>query len=132
MKRVFFGMASVFIFFLFFISCKSIFGPDEKANIVIDGTLSINMTSYGCPVFEGFVKNIGEKTGYNCEVKIICYSDQSKKNIIDTALGFPATLGDIKPGERKYFDAVCFKLNAISQIVAYDTEISWLDRKGII
>jgi TRAP-type C4-dicarboxylate transport system permease large subunit len=113
---------------LAFPSCKGIFTPDEKGNIVIDGALSINMTSYGRPEFDGFVKNTGNKTSYNCKVTIIVYSDTAKRNIIDTALGFPATLGDIKPGERKFFDAVCFSLNAVAQIVAYETEISWLDR----
>ena len=117
----------IIVMLLLLISCEAL-GP-SKANIVIDGILSINMTSYGCPIFEGFVKNIGKGTGYNCQVTIIVYSDAAKKIIIDSALGFPANLGDIAPGARAFFDAVCFKLNSIAQIVAYDTEISWLDKE---
>lgn len=127
MKRVFVALAVCLCFISS--SCKSIFGPDPAGNIIIDGVLSINMTSYGCPVFMGWVKNTGDKTAYNCKVTIIVYSDTAKKNIIDSASGFPANLADIAPGQRAYFEAVCFDLDAVAQIVAYDTEISWLDRK---
>jgi len=128
MRRFIVPVAIVYIF-LSLAACKSILGPDPAGKIVIDGTVSINMTTYGCPVFMGWAKNTGEKTAYNCLIKFIVYSDTAKKNIIDSASGFPATLGDIAPGARAYFEAVCFKLSDVSQIVAYDTEISWLDRK---
>jgi hypothetical protein len=98
------------------------------ANIVLDGDLVICMTSYDCPKFEGYVKNTGDGVGYNCEVDIRVYSDTSKTTIIDTASGFPANLGNIDPGQRAWFDAVCFELDSISQIVAYDVNITWLNR----
>jgi hypothetical protein len=123
MRKLFVVIVCVF----FMVGCKDIFGP-SKANIVIDGTLSINLTTYNCPIFQGWVKNIGEKTAYNCKVEIIVYSDTAKQHIIDTALGFPATLADIPAGTRVYFDAVCFNLNSIAQIIAYDTQITWLER----
>jgi hypothetical protein len=110
-----------------FPGCKNILGPDA-AKIVIDGPISINMTTYGSPQFQGWVKNTGGKTAYNCLVKFIVYSDAAKKNIIDSASGFPANLGDIAVGARAYFEAVCFKLTDVSQIVAYDTEIAFLEK----
>ncbi len=109
-------------------ACDSIFGLD-KAEIVLDGQVSILMKSYGSPYFVGWVKNIGKKTGYNCSIKFIVYSDSGKKNIVDTATGFPGNLGDIAPDTRASFEAICFGLNTIEQIVAYDHEIDWLDRK---
>jgi hypothetical protein len=128
MKRLFVLTAIVYML-LSLALCKSIFGPDAAAKIVIDGQLSINLTSYGCPVFQGWVKNTGEKTAYNCMVKVIVYSDSAKRNIIDSGSGFPANLGDITPGTRAYFEAVCFNLSAVSQVIAYDTDITWLERK---
>lgn len=120
-------MLAALVCLAFLSGCKNIFGPDA-AKVVIDGPVSINMETYGCPVFQGWVKNTGGKTAYNCLVKFIVYSDAAKKNIIDSASGFPANLGDIAVGARTYFEAVCFKLTAISQIVAYDTEISFLEK----
>jgi hypothetical protein len=102
--------------------------PAKKANIVLDGDLQRTMTSYGCPQFEGYAKNTGNNTAYNCMVEIKCYSDTTKITIIDTASGFPSDLGDINPGQRAYFNAVAFKCNSHSQIVAYDVKITWLDR----
>lgn len=84
---------------LFLIACNSPFAPEIKtANIVLDGTLQRTYTSYGSPQFEGYVKNIGNGTGYNCMVEIQCFSDPNKTTIIDTAKGFPADLGNIDPG----------------------------------
>jgi hypothetical protein len=102
--------------------------PLKKANIVLDGDLSRTMTSYGCPQFEGYVKNTGNNTAYNCMVEIKCYSDTNKVTIIDTANGFPSDLGDINPVQRAYFDAVAFKCTSHNQIKSYDVKITWLDR----
>ncbi len=128
MKRFF--VLGLFALIALASSCDSLLGPG-KAEIVLDGQMSINMTSYDRPVFMGWVKNQGKNTGYNCLVKIIVYSDSTKKNIIESASGFPGNLGDIAPGQRAYFEAVCFNLSSVSQIVAYDTEITWLDKKGL-
>jgi hypothetical protein len=105
---------------------------EKKAEIVLDGDLIESYTSYGSPQFEGYVKNVGDLTAYNVKVEIRCYSDSTKTNIIDTADGFPADLGNIDPGQRAYFDAVCFNLDSHDQIRAYDYEITWLDRDNSI
>lgn len=87
------------------------------------------MTSYECPQFSGYVKNIGNATGYNCMIEIQACSDPNKITIIDTAKGFPADLGDIAPGQRAYFDAVFFNLTSLDQIASYTYKITWLDRE---
>jgi hypothetical protein len=115
-------------FLLLAFSCKNPFAPEPKANLVIDGALQRTYASYGCPRFEGYVKNIGDNTAYNCMVTITCYSDTLKTTIIDTAKGFPADLGDIAPGQRAYFSAAAFNCISHEQIKAYDTKIEWLDR----
>jgi hypothetical protein len=123
----------LYLIFLFFFCCKS---PTEtkkpeiqkKANIVLDGNFIQSMTSYDCPQFSGYVKNIGNNTGYNCKIEIRCFSDPNKTTIIDTASGFPADLGNIDPGQRAYFEAVCFNLHSWDQIKSYDYKIDWLDR----
>lgn len=111
---------------LFLFQCKE--AAEEVAQIVLDGTLQRTYTDYGSPQFEGYVKNIGTGTGYNCGVEIACYSDTGKTTIIDTAKGFPADLGDIPPGVRAYFNAVAFDCNSHDDIKAYDVKIDWLDR----
>ncbi len=100
----------------------------KAANMVLDGDFTKTMTSYGCPQFAGYVKNIGNATGYNCMIKINCYSDLGKTTIVDVASGFPADLGDIMPGQRAYFDAVAFDLSSHGQIKAISHKITWLDR----
>jgi len=119
---------------LFSISCNSPtapsipYVPPKLANIVLDGKLTKTMTSYHCPQFEGYVKNIGNNTGYNCMVSIACFSDAAKTTIIDTANGFPADLGDIAPGIRAYFEAVAFDCKSHDQIKGTTVKITWLDR----
>lgn len=111
-------------------SCEdSSTGSNSKtANMVLDGSWTQGMTSYGRPVFNGYVKNTGNGTGYNCGIDIQCFSDSGKKTIIDTASGFPADLGDIAPGQRATFEAVCFKLTSWEQIKSTDYKIDWLNR----
>lgn len=98
------------------------------SKLIFDGNISKTMTSYGCPQFEGFLKNVGTKTAWNIMITFIAFSDTAKTTIIDTALGFPANLGDIAPGQRAYFDAVFFDLTSHTQIVAWDSELSYLER----
>lgn len=102
--------------------------PPPEANIVLDGALTRAYTTYDSPMFWGYVKNTGNGTGYNCMVEITCYSDAGKTTIIDTANGFPANLGNIKPGQRAYFDAVAFNCDSHEQILSYDVTITWLSR----
>lgn len=111
---------------LLLVSCKAL--EKKVAEIVLDGQLQRTYTDFNSPQFEGHVKNIGTGTGYNCGVTITCYSDTGKTNIIDTANGFPANLGDIAPGQRAYFDAVAFACESHDDILAYDVSIDWLDR----
>ena len=114
---------------LFLIACNSPFAPEIKtANIELDGTLQRTYTSYGSPQFEGYVKNRGNGTGYNCMVEIQCFSDPNKTTIIDTAKGFPADLGNIDPGQRAYFEAIAFDCNSHEEIKSYSVDITWLDR----
>jgi len=103
--------------------------PEPAANIILDGDFTKSMTSYECPQFSGYVKNIGNATGYNCMIEIQACSDPNKITIIDTAKGFPADLGDIAPGQRAYFDAVFFNLTSLDQIASYTYKITWLDRE---
>lgn len=105
---------------------------NAAAIIVLDGNLVRSMTSYDCPQFEGFVKNTGNATGWNCMVTITCYSDLAKTTIIDTAHGFPADLGDIPVGVRAYFRAVAFDCDSHNEIPAIDVKIEWLNRDSII
>jgi hypothetical protein len=131
MKRLFFLLLIMAVA----AACSTPTNPDEpkapvvkKANLVLDGDLTKSMTSYGCPRFDGYVKNIGNNTGYNCMVEIQCFFDSAKTTIIDTALGFPANLGDIPAGVRAAFDAVAFKCTSHDQIKATTVKITWLDR----
>jgi len=103
---------------------------NARAIFVLDGNLKKNYTSYGSPRFEGYVKNVGNATGYNVMVEITCYSDENKTTIIDSAKGFPADLGNIGPGKRAYFDAIAFDCNSHSEIKAIDIEITWLTVSG--
>lgn len=122
---------------LFSISCNSPtapsapyipYVPPKLANIVLDGSLIKTMTDYRRPQFAGYVKNIGDNTGYNCMVEIACFSDTAKTTIIDTAKGFPADLGDIAPGIRAYFEAVAFDCSSHNQIKGTTVTITWLNR----
>jgi len=120
---------------LFFISClKTPTTPDippaptVSAEIRLVGVISRTYTSSGTPRFEGYVGNFGTGTGYNCEVSITCYSDEDFKNIIDTATGLPANLGDIEPGQNAYFEAIAFDSKSHDQIKSYEVKITWLDR----
>jgi len=104
---------------------------NKAAFMIIDGNIKRTYTSYGCPRFEGYVKNVGNATGWNCGVDITCYSDAQKTTIIDVAYGFPANLGDIRPGQRAYFEAVAFDCKSHDQIKAIDVKITWLNREGM-
>jgi len=124
---------------LFFISCQETPttpdipeytppAPTISADLRLVGVLRRTYTSYGTPRFEGYVRNFGNGTGYNCMVEITCYSDENKKTIIDTANGFPANLGNIKPTQKAYFEAIAFDCESHDQIKSYDVEITWLNR----
>jgi len=99
---------------------------NARAIFELDGSLKKTYTSYRTPRFEGYVKNVGNATGYNVMVEITCYSDESKTTIIDVAKGFPADLGNIAPGQRAYFEAIAFDCDSHSEIKAIDIEITWL------
>lgn len=101
------------------------------ANLIIDGNLQRTMTDNDHPKFEGYVKNIGNKTAWNITVLITCYSDAAKTTIIDTAKGFPANLGNIPPNARVYFDATAFNLSSHTQIAAIDITIDFLERNSM-
>ena len=128
MKRIVFIVLAICLC-LAVASCNSPFSPEtKKANLVLDGDLVKVMTSYDSPEFDGYVKNIGDNTAYNCMVAITCFSDTGKTTIIDTANGFPANGGDIPVGTRAFFDAVAFNCTSHDQIQATTVKITWLDR----
>ncbi|MCX6565582.1 MAG: hypothetical protein NTW38_04040 [Candidatus Aminicenantes bacterium] len=108
-------------------SCKSPFSS-AAANLVLDGNLVGVMTSDGRPEFDGAVINTGNNTAYYCKVVLTCYSDEAKTTLIDTAIGYPANLGDIPAGTRAVFQAVAFNCTSHEQIKAMTVNISWLDR----
>lgn len=103
---------------------------NARAIFELDGELKRTYTSYGSPRFEGYVKNVGNATGYNVGVEITCYSDEDKTTIIDTANGFPANLGNIGVGKRAYFEAIAFDCDSHNQIKAIDIEITWLTKSS--
>jgi len=123
------------ICFFIFAYCESPASPDieeiivkPKANIVLDGILNGGYFGYDMWGFNGYVKNIGNGTGYNCMVDIACYSDETETTIIDNAHGFPADLGDIGPGIRAYFEAIAFEADSMGDITYTSVKITWLDR----
>jgi hypothetical protein len=99
----------------------------EIAVLVLYGTPTKKMTDYGRPYFEGYVKNVGQVTGYNCMIEFHAYSDTGRTTIIDTASGFPSNLGNIAPGQRAKFEAVFFNLTSWAQVNSWDYTITWLN-----
>jgi len=100
----------------------------EVAVIILDGDPIKGMASFDCPMFTGYVKNIGTATGWNCGIDFRAYSDPDRKTIIDTAYGFPANLGDIDPGQRAFYEAIFFNLTSWDQVKSFDYKITWLNR----
>ncbi len=124
-----------------FVSCESPASPDIKeilippkptANMVLDGGMIeggyFGQNGWVLLGFNGYVKNIGNGTGYNCMITIQCYADAEKTTIIDTAHGFPADLGDIPPGVRAYFEAIAFEAKTMADITYTSYKITWLNR----
>jgi len=104
--------------------------PTFKENVVLDGDLTKTLSNEGHPQFEGFIKNIGNKTVYNCAVEISCYYTYSKspESLIDIAKGYPAENGDIPPGARVGFVAVASRLTSHSQIRETSVLITWFEK----
>ncbi len=113
----------IIIFMISVAGCET--GDDGEAELILDGDLLETYSSDGFPQFEGYVKNVGDKAAYEVEVEITCYSDADKTNVIDTAKGYPANSGNIEPGQRVFFDAVCFNLQSHDQIRTYKYEITY-------
>lgn len=110
---------------------EDVLKPKPKANMVLDGPLGggyFGQNGWVILGFHGYVKNIGNGTGYNCMITIQCYADAEKTTIIDTAHGFPADLGDIPPGIRAYFEAMAFEAKTMEDITHTSYKITWLDR----
>jgi len=103
---------------------------EARAIMVLDGDLQKTYTFSGTPRFEGYVKNIGNMTGHMVIVAISCYSDARKTTIIDVAYAFPSNLGDIRPGQRVYFEAIASDVNSHDDIKAIDVKIDWVDSQG--
>jgi len=100
----------------------------KSAKLKIDGPINKTLTSYGCPLFEGFVKNVGDNTAWNASIEIYCYSDTAKTTLIDTAWDYLANGGDIQPGVKATFSAVAFDLSSHNQIKATTIVFDWLEK----
>jgi hypothetical protein len=85
------------------------------------------MTTYGCPVFKGVVKNVGNNTAWNAAITIYCYGDNAGTLLIDTAWDYLADGNDIRPGDKVTFEAICFDLTSHSQIKSKRIEFDWLE-----
>lgn len=84
-------------------------------------------TGYGCCRITGTVKNVGEATGYNVGIVFQAYFADI---IIDTALGFPADLGNIPVGVSALYEAIFFDTYNWALISYYTYEITWLTAQG--
>ena len=100
----------------------------KAAKLEVVGTINRKMTSYGCPVFEGYVKNNGDNTAYNAAITIYCYGDTAKTILIDTAWDYLADGNDIQPGVKTPFRAIAFDLSSHNQIKATTIELDWLEK----
>ena len=123
------------IFFLVFTCCESPVSPDIKeilakptANIILDGELRGGYFGNFEWGFFGYVRNIGNGTGYNCIVEIQCFSDSNKTTIIDVAKGYPSYFGNIIPGQMSYFEAIAFNALSNDDIQYTNIKITWLNR----
>ncbi len=101
----------------------------EGRAVIVLASSSNGMTSYHCPKIDGIVRNDGNLTGWN--VMISFQALNAGNTILDTAHGFPADLGDIKPGQSAVFEAIFFNLYSWSQIDHVQYTIDWLDRQYI-
>jgi hypothetical protein len=52
----------------------------------------------------------------------LCFDPGGNK---DKAKGYPTHSGNIGPGQRVYFDAVCFNLQSHDQVRSYEYEITY-------
>ena len=87
-----------------------------------------DMTTYGCPVINGIVRNGTNRTVNYVMITWTAYN--ANNTIIDTANGFPADLNNIPPGVSAVFDAVFFKLTAWSQISRLTWTMDWSNAAG--
>jgi hypothetical protein len=113
-----------FLLLLSTTACKE----EDISILAFDGDISIVMAADGHPAFKGYIKNTGKITVYNVEVSFVVYSS-ADSTVLDKASAFPGELGDIAPDERLPFEAVCSDLTAVSEILVYTKDITWLDRK---
>jgi|GEM_PF-2620107 len=100
----------------------------KSAKLAIDGKIEKDYL-YGCPVFKGWVKNVGDNTAWNASITIYCYSDKDKTVLIDTAWDYLADGNDIDPGVKVPFEAVCWELSSHSQIKSRKVVLDWLEKE---
>lgn len=97
--------------------------PEARFEIVaVDKTT----TSYHSPSLMITVKNTGAATGYN--VSCDAHAKNAAGTIIDAALAFFASLGNIEVGQSALDEAVFFKLSSHGSYVSIDYDCSWLTR----
>ena len=102
--------------------------PDPKYASFILTSDVCSYTSYGCCRITGTVKNVGEATGYNVGVFFQAYNAYNV--IIDSAVGFPADLGNIPVGVSATYEAIFFDTYNWALIHEYTYEITWLTASG--
>ncbi len=100
----------------------------EVAEFILDSDITTGMKASGHPFLSGYVKNIGNQTGYDVQIEWWAFSDPDRISIIDHANGFSTDFGDIKPGQRARFEAVFENLTSWDQIKSFDYKITWLNR----
>lgn len=83
------------------------------------------LKSYGSPYIKGTVQNTGNRTGYNVSVNYTAYKNNV---IIDTARGFPASLGSIPIGVQAIYEAIFFDLDSHNDYDRLAVSISFLNR----
>ena len=120
---------SILLLVLFLTGCGSdIPSWLEKVGQLKITQLDTAMKDYGVPYFYGTVKSTGNIAVYNVSVKFKIYETAEKKNIIDTANGFPASGSDIEVGESATFEAVAFSLDSVDDLQYYNYEITFLEK----
>lgn len=97
--------------------------PQAKFEMV---SFTAQTTSYNRPSLLITEKNTGNATGYNLAVH--AYAHNAAGTIIDTAVAFPANLGNIAPGESAQDEAVFFNLNSHTDYAGLTFDASWLSR----
>jgi hypothetical protein len=114
--------------FIFLLVC--FIGPcdqekvDPYANIILDGSIEKGLDASGLPIVYGYVKNIGEGTGYRG--RIIVNANKSSNSLIVSAADISLNSGNpITHGARLYFEGVLPNIHTHNEYDFLTSEIKW-------